>query len=123
MSQLQRIFAVLGTPSLSDWPHVNQLKHYISFKEQKGHPMRTLFPALPEDACELLGGLLALNPAKRLTATEALAHRYFQSKPFPTPTTQLPSLKTVMAGKQAAEQAAQAAAAAARPPGKKLTWD
>jgi cyclin-dependent kinase 7 len=123
LSQLQRIFALLGTPTVSDWPHASQLKHFVSFKPQSGHSMRALFPALPDDACELLSGLLTLNPAKRLTATEALAHRYFSSKPMPTPLAQLPSLKTVLAGKLAAEQAAAQQAQAARPAGKRLSYD
>jgi len=123
LSQLTRIFAVLGTPTKADWPLADQLKHYIAFKPQAGHPMRTLFPALPEDACDLLAGLLTLNPLKRLTATEALNHRYFTSKPFATPLAQLPSLKAVLEAKHKADQAAAAAAAAARPPGKKLSFD
>ncbi len=123
LSQLQRIFALLGTPSPTDWPHASQLKQFVSFKPQAGHSIKALFPALPEDACELLGGLLALNPAKRLTASEALAHRYFTSRPFPTPLAQLPNLKTVIAGKLAAEQAAAQQAQAARPAGKRLSYE
>lgn len=33
---------------------------------------------------ELLIGLLALDPKKRVTAKDALAHRYFKTKPFPS---------------------------------------
>lgn len=98
VQQLQRIFALLGTPSLTDWPHLNQLRHYIHFKPQSGHSMRELFPALTDDATELLSGLLTLNPNKRLTATEALNHRYFREQPMPTPPQQL----TKIGGKEKA---------------------
>lgn len=37
-----------------------------------------------DEVLELLAGLLALDPKSRLTAKEALAHRYFQTKPLPT---------------------------------------
>ena len=54
--------------------------------------MRELFPAASEDALDLIGRLLQLNPARRISAAEALEHRYFQLKPDPTPPPLLPRL-------------------------------
>jgi serine/threonine protein kinase len=54
--------------------------------------MRELFPAISDDAAELLTGLLTLNPQKRFTASEALAHRYFREQPRPTPQAALPKV-------------------------------
>lgn len=43
-----------------------------------------------EDALDLLSRLLAFDPARRITAAEALRHRYFRSAPEPTPPDKLP---------------------------------
>ena len=125
LAQLQRIFSVLGTPSASEWPHASSLRQFVSFRPQAGTALSVLFPALPEDALELLGGLLQLNPAKRWTASEALACKYFSpaARPSATPLDKLPNLKTVLEGKLKAEQAAAQQAQAARPAGKRLNYD
>ena len=54
--------------------------------------MRELFPAASEDALDLIGRLLQLNPSRRISAAEALEHRYFHVKPDPTPPPLLPRL-------------------------------
>ncbi len=43
-----------------------------------------------EDALDLLSRMIALDPARRISATAALQHRYFRSAPAPTPAAQLP---------------------------------
>lgn len=118
VGQLTRIFSVLGTPSAADWPNVNLLGSYIHFKPQAGRPMHEIFPALSEDATDLLAGLLTLNPLKRLTATEALAHRYFMSKPAATPLAQLPKVADINAAVKQNKANAEAASAAAAHVGK-----
>lgn len=122
MQQLQRIFALLGTPSESDWPHVTKLRHYIHFKAQAGRTIRELFHAISDDAADLLSGLLALNPNKRLTATEALAHRYFREKPQPTPLAQLVKIPSEKGKKEAAALAAQQSHEG-KPSGRTLSFD
>ena len=43
-----------------------------------------------EDALDLLGRMISLDPARRISAAAALEHRYFRSAPEPTPPAQLP---------------------------------
>lgn len=92
LKQLQRIFSIMGTPTVADWPHLTNLPSYIQFKPQAAVPLRSIFAAIPDDAIELLQLLLQLNPNKRISATDALNHRYFREKPAPTPIKLLPKI-------------------------------
>jgi cyclin-dependent kinase 7 len=92
LSQLQRIFSILGTPSPNDWPNVNCLPNYLQFSPITPKPLSTLFPTASSDCVDLLKQLLQLNPNKRLTAEQALCHNYFTSNPAMTPIQSLPKL-------------------------------
>ena len=43
-----------------------------------------------EDALDLLARMVAFDPRRRITAEEALAHRFFRDEPAPTPPRRLP---------------------------------
>ncbi len=43
-----------------------------------------------EDALALLAQMMALDPSRRITVENALAHPYFRAAPQPTPPEQLP---------------------------------
>eukprot|EP00741_Cyanophora_paradoxa_P005123 tig00000863_g4965.t1 len=77
IDQLAKIFAALGTPTDADWPGMRELPGYVEFEEFRGTPFRILFKAASDQALDLLGRLLTYNPAKRITAAEALQHPYF----------------------------------------------
>lgn len=81
IEQLSRIFTARGTPTERSWPGVSSLPDYIAFREQPGVPLRETFSAVSDHALELLGGLLALDPAARLTAQAALDAAYFAAAP------------------------------------------
>eukprot|EP00037_Helgoeca_nana_P002756 m.35912 g.35912 ORF g.35912 m.35912 type:complete len:430 (+) comp12819_c0_seq1:111-1400(+) len=90
LSQLEKIFTEMGTPSEESWPGVTALPNYVPFNPIKGTPLAHHFTAMSPDAVSLMDGLLSMCPATRLTATEALQHPYFSNKPAPTPSEYLP---------------------------------
>jgi cyclin-dependent kinase 7 len=45
--------------------------------------IKNLCPTIPEDALDLLAGLLDLNPKTRLSCTQALKHPFFTNSPLP----------------------------------------
>lgn len=92
LEQLNKIFKTLGTPNDRIWPDCSQLPgiRATSIRQQynllhKKFP-RTSFtgaPALSDLGLDLLSKLLTYDPAKRITAEEALNHRWFQEVPLP----------------------------------------
>lgn len=100
LDQLTKIFQALGTPTEDNWPGMTGLPDFIQFKPSPGTPLRDIFTAASDDLLELLSKLLAICPAKRCTAAEALQMEYFRNKPFPTPGTQLPLPSNIRRRKQ-----------------------
>lgn len=86
--QLLKIFEVLGTPQERDWPGVTDMPEYQNMKRLDPYQNRL------EEWCQsrirslqghdLLRQLFAYDPDKRLTAKEALLHKWFQEDPRPT---------------------------------------
>ncbi|PNH04461.1 Cyclin-dependent kinase D-1, partial [Tetrabaena socialis] len=88
---LSKVFAVLGNPGVeSNWPAARDLPYFLAFTETRPLPLRQVFPAAGGDALEQLGRMLQLDPARRITAAEALRHPYFSNNPQPTPPPLLP---------------------------------
>lgn len=94
--QLDAIFSVLGAPSEEDLESMANEKARAYYRRQAAadgakwkpaHEIRAagtkiwaqLFPDAPEAALDLLSKMLALNPAHRLTATEALMHPFLDA--------------------------------------------
>jgi serine/threonine protein kinase len=85
IDQLYKIFEVLGLPSDQDWPvnSVIPLKSFhsnanLSSKGQSGaESLKKLISALDEHALDLLMRLLDFNLTNRITAKNALAHKFF----------------------------------------------
>jgi cyclin-dependent kinase 7 len=69
---------------------MKELPDYVPFQSQARPPLRSIFTAASDDALDLLDRMLTFNPAKRITAKEALEHFYFKSEPHPTEPTKLP---------------------------------
>ena len=82
IDQLFRIFRTLGTPDETSWPGVTKLP---DFKAQfpKWDP-QVLEKYLPDNFVfdpngkDIFKKLVAYDPAKRITAKEALSHPYFE---------------------------------------------
>jgi len=81
-NQMQKIVEILGTPTKEKWPTITQLPEYpqmASFKTYQSN-LETWYHQIGATnplGFELLNGLLEFDPLKRLTAQQALEHKYF----------------------------------------------
>lgn len=80
--QLYRLIALLGLPPESIMSQIKdpKVKDFLSeaAKKTKRLTFKDILPGLEPDAEDLLLKLLEYNPAKRLSAEEALTHPYFK---------------------------------------------
>ena len=80
IDQIFKIFKVLGTPHQKNWPDALQLNDMkSSFPKFKGIPMAKHTHGLQDIELDLLIGLVALDPTRRISAKMALLHPYFDS--------------------------------------------
>ncbi|ORZ14532.1 protein serine/threonine kinase [Absidia repens] len=76
--QLQCIFKVLGTPTDETWPKVSQVPEYKrDFEIFAPISLESILPKLDPLGIDLLKKLLEYPPEKRITASNALQHPYF----------------------------------------------
>ncbi|THH06619.1 hypothetical protein EW145_g3951, partial [Phellinidium pouzarii] len=86
--QLLKIFDVRGTPNVSEWPGLKCMPEYQNmkrldeFKDRLCEWCSTRIRS--KEGYDLLRKLFAYDPDKRLTAQEAMEHRWFQEDPKPT---------------------------------------
>ncbi len=67
------------------WPTIVNLPHYHQlFPRFPAQSLSRHFPALCPDGLSLLQRMLAYDPAKRISAREALEHPYFRDRARPT---------------------------------------
>lgn len=78
--QLDRIFRLLGTPTPQDFPGLLDLPEYSHdlpvYPPPRGG-LVTLVPTLEAEGVDLLNKMLQYDPARRITAQQALEHAYF----------------------------------------------
>lgn len=94
--QLLRIFRILGTPNLAQWPSLETLPGYIHNRQRATKdwhadvwanctypkvPLEKVIPEgiLDDQGIDLLSKLLCYVPEQRLSAEQALQHPYFDS--------------------------------------------
>ena len=82
--QLLKIFKVLGTPSVTDWPGVTELPEYVNKYGREGglpaYPGKKLHVSVPRMSrlgLDLLERMLQCDPLKRIGARDAMNHPYF----------------------------------------------
>lgn len=92
VEQLDKIFKTLGTPNEKIWPGIANLPgSSAKFVKQPYNLLRKKFPAtsfigspaLTDLGFDLLSKLLTYDPEKRITAEDALNHKWFLEAPLP----------------------------------------
>ena len=63
---------------------------FVEFSPIEASPLREMFRGVSDDALDLLSRLVNLDARRRISASEALKHRYFRVDPAPTPRGKLP---------------------------------
>lgn len=92
IDQLHRVFQLCGTPTESTMPGWTLLPGCEGIRSFKAFPrqLEGQYAEHGADMVDLLAGLLALDPARRLTAAGALEHAYFTNDPLPASPADLP---------------------------------
>jgi cyclin-dependent kinase len=79
--QLDRIFRLLGTPTIQEYPGIVELPdyspdHFPPYPPPRGG-LASLVPTLDATGVDLLSQMLQYDPARRVTAQAALQHPFF----------------------------------------------
>ncbi len=85
-NQMQKIVEILGTPSKDKWPSLPKYPEYPALQQFKQFPSNLQawyqsIGASNKRGLLLLQSLLEYDPAKRMTAFDALLHPYFLENP------------------------------------------
>lgn len=109
LEMLSKLFTLVGTPTGDDLAALSQLPvcQSFGFAEQPS-TLEAKFGStdLGHEGIELLGRMLCVNPARRITAAEALQHPYF-TRILPAPAAAvelLPLLEVAVVTKAAGKQ-------------------
>ena len=88
LAQLESIFKVCGSPTVDSWPEMASLPDAAIVQHMRACPSmleeileRTLAPEFLGGHKDLLLAMLDVNPNKRITVDEALAHPFFAGIP------------------------------------------
>lgn len=79
--QLLHIFDIMGSPNEDTLPCLMKYKYKKLIKNTKKISFEKMFPTLEEDGRDLLSKMLVYDPKKRITAKDALKHKYFDDLP------------------------------------------
>ncbi|XP_050228548.1 cyclin-dependent kinase E-1 [Mercurialis annua] len=98
LDQLDKIFKVLGHPTLEKWPSLAHLPHWqsdlqhIQAHKYESAGLHNVVHLPPKSApFDLLSKMLEYDPRKRITAAQALEHEYFRIDPLPGRNALVPS--------------------------------
>ncbi|EFJ41956.1 cyclin dependent kinase [Volvox carteri f. nagariensis] len=117
IEQLDKICTVLGTPNEEVWPGLKKLPNWgkIVLRPQPSQ-LRQRFTSsfgsgatLTEAGFDLLSSLLSYDPQQRISAAEALGHRWFSESPYPQRRELMPTFRSNKDGSGPVRQAAMGA--------------
>lgn len=75
---LSLLYSILGTPDEDSWPGCTSLPDWnTSFPQWPALSLHKLISNASEEAADLLEQLLVLDPRRRPSARDAMAHAYF----------------------------------------------
>jgi len=78
IDQMYQIFQLCGTPNFNVWPICLRLPHYkLTFPIWEPKSFQSVCQNLEELGLDLLQSMLAYDPFKRVSASDALKHSYF----------------------------------------------
>ncbi|XP_011001898.1 PREDICTED: cyclin-dependent kinase C-2-like isoform X1 [Populus euphratica] len=94
--QLNKIFELCGAPDEVNWPGVSKIPWFNNFKPTRPmkRRLREVFRHFDRHALELLERMLALDPAQRISAKDALGAEYFWTDPPPCDPKSLPKYES-----------------------------
>ena len=87
IDQVYKVCAVLGCPTPDSWPEGLDRAGQLgwSFPQFAPTPLTQLVPNASVEAISLMTALCQWDPARRPTASQALAHPFFQVEAPPEP--------------------------------------
>lgn len=118
LDQIIRIFQLCGTPteeSMPGWDSLPGCEGQRVFKPHK-RTLESVFMRYGAPMVAMLAALLVLDPARRLSAEEALDHSYFTTQPLPMRPEDVPTYAASHEANRQKHRDMRAAAAAAPPP-------
>ncbi|XP_076908756.1 putative serine/threonine-protein kinase At1g54610 [Bidens hawaiensis] len=91
VEQLHKIFRLCGSPSEEYWKK-SKLPHATIFKPQHSYRrcIKETFKDFPPSSFPTIDTLLSIDPAERLTATDALQSEFFTTEPYACEPSSLP---------------------------------
>lgn len=88
VDQLWKVYDIMGTIKTSEWPDADKLPWFEMLRPNfhAESKLKSKFGSLLTPLCfDLAQSLLQMNPSKRMSASDALKHAYFEEEPKPTP--------------------------------------